>query len=80
MASTRQGSRCYPSRKTEPASRVWHGIQPHSSFDAQNDLTLDWFANLDAAQYVLALSFIPGFAGQESHTLTFTSFDVLPKR
>ncbi|KAL8836822.1 MAG: hypothetical protein Q9176_006055 [Flavoplaca citrina] len=62
LASTRQGSRCYPSRKTEPASRVWHGIQSNSSFDAQNDLTLDWFANLDAAQYVLALSFIPGFA------------------
>ena len=80
MASARHGSCCYPSRKPEPASQAWPGLQSNSSFDARNDFTLDWFANPDAAQYVPALSFIPGFDGQESNTLTFTSFVVLPKR
>ncbi|KAI4275643.1 MAG: hypothetical protein LQ337_003074 [Flavoplaca oasis] len=59
MASIRHGSRCYQPRKTKPASQACNGIQSHSPIDAQNDLTLDWFADLDAAQYVSALSFIP---------------------
>lgn len=48
----------YQPRNTVQASQGWHGIQASSPVDTQNDLPLDWAANLQAAQYVQALLFI----------------------